>query len=92
MPQELLIERHVGVIKLRFVENIVEKKNDDGQVYFEYDEYVFETIEREGLEEEIQGNFSVWLDMAKAREEIILRDLYRHKTQEFIRQCYSEHD
>jgi hypothetical protein len=92
MPHELLIEKYVGVSRLRFAENIVEKKTDDEHIYFEYDEYVFETIERKGLEEEIQGNFNVWLDMAKAREEIILRDLYRHKTQEFIRQSYSEHD
>lgn len=91
-PIDIIIEVDGEKVVARFTENIVEKTDENGNIYFEYDEYVFETFAREGLEQEIRQNFEVWLSMAKSREETILHEKYRCKVQEFIRQKYTEHD
>jgi outer membrane PBP1 activator LpoA protein len=92
MPEQASFERSNGNVIIRLVENVIENSDDNGTIMYEYDEYLMVTTNRDGLEQEVQNNFAGWMDMAKVREEEMLKDEYRKKTQEYIRQEYSEHD
>jgi hypothetical protein len=91
-PELVSFEKDKGNAIIRFAQNIIENIDENGNKYFDYDEYIAVTTDREGLEQEVGGHYAGWLDMAKIREEETLKDAYHKKAQEYIRQIYSEHD
>lgn len=75
-PVTLSVETYLpleGYVEVRLRENIKEVTETDPQTetsvtMFEYDEYTFLLKDREGLQEDIEGNLSDWLITGRTLE------------------------
>lgn len=75
-PVTLSVETYLpleGYVEVRLRENIKEITETDPQTetpltMFEYDEYTFLLKDREGLQEDIEGNLSDWLITGRTLE------------------------
>ncbi len=65
-PESLSIERtHDNRLIARFVENIVEKRKEDGELSFEYDEFIYDAPWSDALERRIRLSPQKFLTMVR---------------------------
>lgn len=71
-PAPILIEPYPareGYVEIRLRENIKEIATPENAAQmFEYDEYTFHVVSREGLQQKIESNISDWLATGRALE------------------------
>jgi hypothetical protein len=74
IPQQIEIhELQNGEAEVLLTENVVEKQINEGLIY-EYNLYIIKTQNREGLKEQIENNFTTWLQFAKDKEKPIITE------------------
>jgi hypothetical protein len=71
-PEQISIKIIGKLCEVRLTENVEQIETEENTVY-QYDEYIFETTYREGLQEKIENNLEAYLDFAKEKEKYVKR-------------------